>query len=497
MAISLSSLGTNVTNGGTTCSVASITPTGSAVFAAIVVGVGTSTQPTVTSVTGCGLTWTAVASVNGDATGGDRQSTFLYQGIGTPSSGTVTVTIPNSSRIALNVIDAAGVDGTTPVVQSATNTTASGTTSITVTLAAFADATNNAAFGVWGVQNNTANIVTPGTGFTELAETNQGDTHLETEWKLGQDTSVDWSTSGGSTFRSGAIAVELAAGSTTLTISCQAITASTTLFNPTIINTQEIVFNVLNATSTIFNPIVDYNVALNVVTTTTTLFSPALDYNVLLNVVNSTSTVFDPTIINTQEIVFDVLNTTSTLFNPTVLPPSQSVAFTLINATSTVLDPGSEMILQLSVVNTGTTLFSPALDYNVVMNVLNTTSSILQPALMDNIDLQLLSTTSTLFNPGLNQDVVIPVINATENVLTPNVPAAGAQVIDFDIISDDSTIFAPTTFTTVVVPVISIPGTVESPSLSYEIGLQVVLVTTIICVFVTKLLDRLTSLHFL
>lgn len=175
-----------------------------------------------------------------------------------------------------------------------------------------------------------------------------------------------------------------------------------------------------------------------------------------------------------QSVSCQVLAVPGSILNPIITPPPQSVSFNVINASTTVLDPGSEMILQLDVTNTTSTIFSPALDYNVELSVLNVPSNILQPLLMDNIDLQVLATNSSIFDPGLNQDINIPVLNAPESVLTPNVPAPGAQTIDFDIISDISELFAPTTFTTINTPVINVPGTVESPTVSYEVVVPVI-----------------------
>lgn len=86
-------------------------------------------------------------------------------------------------------------DATQGVVQSATNRTDSGT-SVTATLAAFADV-DNATFGA-SAKASTGGF-TPGAGFAELADVNAATPAqaLETEFKATNDTGVDQSWAGG------------------------------------------------------------------------------------------------------------------------------------------------------------------------------------------------------------------------------------------------------------------------------------------------------------
>lgn len=98
-----------------------------------------------------------------------------------------------------------GSNGADAVVQSATANTGSGT-SLSVTLAAFADAVNNMAVGFF--VNSTTSAATAGSGFAFVGNTTGQSRRFSHEYQTGEDTSVD--ISGGSGRWLG-IAVELAA----------------------------------------------------------------------------------------------------------------------------------------------------------------------------------------------------------------------------------------------------------------------------------------------
>lgn len=178
---------------------ASITPSANALVLCYIdstEGVAPSTTPTVS---GNGLTWVLV---NNRIQGGGHDFVFRAMGA-SPSSGQVTVDFGATTKTSCTVIvdqftgvDTSGTNGSGAVVQSAVNSAATGT-SLTVTLAAFGDSTNNVAYGGHAHAANEA--VNVGTGFTELGEAtgaspNRG---TQTEWKIGEDTSVDasWTSS--------------------------------------------------------------------------------------------------------------------------------------------------------------------------------------------------------------------------------------------------------------------------------------------------------------
>lgn len=172
-------------------------------------------QPTVT---GCGLTWVAIASSNYDTGGSNRGRVTLFRAMGaSPSSGALTIDFGGQDQtncewswIELDGVDTSGTDGSGAIVQSATNNATA--TSLSVTLSAFADATNNVAYGCFHHQANEAN--TAGSGFSlSFGGTDQtiaGASRvasLGAEWKTGEDTGVDmsWTTSA----LCGGIAVEV------------------------------------------------------------------------------------------------------------------------------------------------------------------------------------------------------------------------------------------------------------------------------------------------
>jgi hypothetical protein len=216
MAIAASTLTTGSGTTGTIYNTAAVSPAAGSVVLLTVHGfIAASVQPAAPTISGAGLTWTLVASVDTDNAGTDRATAFLFTGIGTPSSGAITITFASSmSSVGWIVDEFTGVNTSNPVVQSNATTTASGATSASTTLAAFADATNNAAFACFGVQASGADTFTPEAGWTALgASTVTAWCHAFSEWRLGEDTTPSGSWALAS--RAGIAAVELAAASTT------------------------------------------------------------------------------------------------------------------------------------------------------------------------------------------------------------------------------------------------------------------------------------------
>lgn len=177
-----------------------------------------STQPPTPSISGTngwsGATWQLVHATNGkadfDTSGTDRSSLFLFYSKDVPggSAGTLTATFGSSvSRSAwtLDVTDA-NVDVTSPIVQVPAPAIVSATTSASVTLSAFGDATNNAAYAVAGHQANEATTA-EGTSLSSFA---QSVNSIGSEYYSGGSdltASMSWTTSS----RAGLIAVEIKA----------------------------------------------------------------------------------------------------------------------------------------------------------------------------------------------------------------------------------------------------------------------------------------------
>ena len=146
--------------------------------------------PAPTSVSGNSLTWvqvnTVAFSTNGRLT--------LYRAMGAaPTAGSVTISFTaNINRACWSIVeydgvDTSGTDGSGAVVQSATATAAS--TSLTVTLAAFASANNVATGGFSTIANST---YTAGGGFSIYGSAVQAtNLSIATEGLPANDTTVD------------------------------------------------------------------------------------------------------------------------------------------------------------------------------------------------------------------------------------------------------------------------------------------------------------------
>jgi hypothetical protein len=168
-------------------------------------------QPTIS---GNGQTWTTLGSVL-FATGNRRRITLFAAFIASPSAGAITFDFGGTTqqRLIWSVTEFSGVGGTnvaTAVLQTVTNT---GTTPLTVTLAAFNNA-NNGAFGCFSANDTvTSPTSTPGTGWTELSDRNNAGVspiNLSTQWRVDNDTTCDASFTGTISASAG-IAIEIVA----------------------------------------------------------------------------------------------------------------------------------------------------------------------------------------------------------------------------------------------------------------------------------------------
>jgi acetoin utilization deacetylase AcuC-like enzyme len=105
-----------------------------------------------------------------------------------------------------------GTNGADAVVQSAGgDSNAAQVTTFTVTLSAFASATN-AAYGAIASSNNATALTHEG-GYTELSDHGVSFARLETEYKASSDTSVSWTVD--TKVIMGALAVEIAEATAT------------------------------------------------------------------------------------------------------------------------------------------------------------------------------------------------------------------------------------------------------------------------------------------
>lgn len=197
---------------------ASVAPVGNRlILVAIAIQVFSGGTPTL-SLSGCGLTWEQIATLE-FSTASTRIAVFRSMGAA-PSSGPITITTTGGgtkSGITWHVIEVgdvstSGSNGAGAVVQSANNSSTGNSPNVlSVTLAALADAVNNATLAFFA--NDGASVAAPGTGYTELADTAAaGATALQTIYRIPGTTTpdvtvaTDW-------FDVAGIAIEVAAGS--------------------------------------------------------------------------------------------------------------------------------------------------------------------------------------------------------------------------------------------------------------------------------------------
>jgi len=160
------------------------------------------TAPTVNSISGGGITW---VRVDGYISG--NHNCEVWRGLVTSgaTTGKLTFTLSgNPTNCAWSIeevtgMDTSGTNGSGAIVQHANNGTTTTAASGSVALGSFADATNNVAFGAFLHHTSETSTVDPD-GYTALANLAAGsNTGLLTEYKTGQDLSVDasWATSSG------------------------------------------------------------------------------------------------------------------------------------------------------------------------------------------------------------------------------------------------------------------------------------------------------------
>lgn len=202
MAISISNLtsGIAATNGSSQAT-SSISPTSNNLILAVVHSrTSITAEPNQPTISGCGLTWVAIASVYYDTTSSSRKKLTVFRALGTASSGALTADFGGQTQThvswavdEVSGMDTTGTNGSGAIVQYATNqdeTISSAT--ITATLSAFSSSTN-AAYGAFGQDNFIQTGPTVGSGFTSLASTAVDSISTQTEYKASEDTTVDYS----------------------------------------------------------------------------------------------------------------------------------------------------------------------------------------------------------------------------------------------------------------------------------------------------------------
>lgn len=214
MAIAFTTLtsGSSTTNASTyTNFSASITPASDTVVFCVIGSRVNAGSVNAVTITGCGLTWTTAYT---SATSGGRCIQVAW-GAGTPSTGQLTAAFAGQTQTHLmwSVFEFSGADTSAPIVQQ-NNTAwlAAGSDPVTVSLSAFASA-DNATLGCLLTQSSGITAIAPDSSpvFTEIHEVSQSENagRVETQYYLGNSTTIDWTVTGTGNFR--AFALELKA----------------------------------------------------------------------------------------------------------------------------------------------------------------------------------------------------------------------------------------------------------------------------------------------
>lgn len=193
------------------------------------------TDPETPTLSGCGVTWTQVATVVAGA-GATRQRLTVFRAFSADAvSGLITASFGgvNQAGVCVHVVDCScttdsgGSNGSAAVVQNVTNS-GNGTTA-SASLSAFGDTDNATVFFM--AKTGTA-AVTPGTSFQELAEQNFNSATLYTEWRRDNSTAPDCTWTGSNDWCAVGIevkaAADLAAPSSLLTSGLAAVTGTAT-----------------------------------------------------------------------------------------------------------------------------------------------------------------------------------------------------------------------------------------------------------------------------
>lgn len=177
---------------GTSFTTASISPTANRLVLVTIYSADVSSPAATPTVSGAGMTWVQVDTVVST----NFRTTVFRSMSASPGSGALTIDFGAATQDLciwcideFGNVDTSGANGAGAVVQSANNS-ATGATSLAITLSAFAS-TNNATFGGFGIGASTSSTV--GSGFTQLGDFGVGTGHATSEWKNSNDTSVDLS----------------------------------------------------------------------------------------------------------------------------------------------------------------------------------------------------------------------------------------------------------------------------------------------------------------
>lgn len=247
MAIAATALtsGTNTSTATNPVSTASVTPHSSRLQLLLVASGAVSGTPAAPTVTGCSLTWVQAASVIWTGTPSaaiSAQRLTLFRAMGTPTTGTLSITKAENGRLAwalseFSGVSTAGTNGSAAIAQiiTAEDETENDVLTDTGILGAFSSAAN-ATFGGFETtlpMNTSAKV---GAGFTKLHTIGTGYfQNILTEWQTANDTTVDaYHSYGGGAYPWLIIAAEIGDAASTQNLTATAIVSEEVLGTPTV-----------------------------------------------------------------------------------------------------------------------------------------------------------------------------------------------------------------------------------------------------------------------
>lgn len=196
--ISITNLTSGTGSSASSFNTSSITPSANKVILVVVQTMNTSSTPNTPSLSGCGITWTQVATANaGPGSSSNRCSITLFKGSNpSPTAGALTISYSGQSQAncgwSIDQVTGgdAGSDSANAIVQSNTNTqndtnTGSHSGSFQVTLSAFSNP-NNATYGA--LMNTAFVTYSFSAGFSQLSSVAFG----QVIWANNNQTSNTW-----------------------------------------------------------------------------------------------------------------------------------------------------------------------------------------------------------------------------------------------------------------------------------------------------------------
>jgi hypothetical protein len=215
IAHTLLTFGTNTVN-QRIYTTAAISPAPNRLITVAVMGHNSSSAAPSPTLSGGGMSaWTEVATTTFDAAATPHTRLTVFRAMSaSPGSGPLTITFSKTESHAQWIVsqwdgvDPSGANGAGAIGQTG-STRGDAVNGLAVTLTPFGNA-GNVAYGVFGVRRNVV-TVTPGAGFTEIAEQPSGEgtpNDLEAEWATNDHTiDASWTNLNG-----GALGVEIRAG---------------------------------------------------------------------------------------------------------------------------------------------------------------------------------------------------------------------------------------------------------------------------------------------